>query len=250
MTVYFAMVLVMTHKRSTTPLANKNMINLLLVSANLELRRSCRDDVGIGVRRSTSALAEKELYAVLAIGEGIVLASLGLELEVDLVNVRLLALDELSGNNGIGIIGRSDFYSNLASSSSVDDLINHLQVEGGTDGALLRGNRNIQDIGSSVGSNGAEVKLLTDVNGVGIGIINQLNENLDSDIVTKQVTNGRFNGVVEEPTKVTTRAYHSSIGNDVDEILNRLIHKINANRAQVQARAWGGAAIDRKGNGL
>lgn len=140
------------------------------------------------------SLADSEEGRVFSSGPGFVLRLLSLDLELDGVISGLDGLDEFTIAKGFSVSRWVNFDVDLTSSGFVEDGEVQSEGEGGSEVATDGGDVGVVD-GDSSDTVGASSELFADEDGVGVDVVEELDEFVNSDNVAKNVANAGFNGV-------------------------------------------------------
>lgn len=182
---------------------------------------------------SARSLADGGNNTVLSRVERIILSRLGLQLANDLVQTRSLRNNELSHVKGLRAIAWVNLDDNLSNSSGVGDLVDHLNVEGGSLRTLGRVYGDALDGASSVVVVRAQVDLNTDPEGIRVStkkplarrgiiavLLDEVSKLHDSDDVANDVTDFSLPGLVKVAADGSTATEDSNVGDDLNELVD------------------------------
>jgi len=152
------------------------------------------------VRREARSLADGEEGGVSSSGPGFVLGLLSLDLELDGVVSGLDGFDEFAIAKGFSVARWVNFDVDFTSSGLVDDGEVEGEREGGSESSdlWLDGGAVDDNISNTVRA-GSE--LFADEDGIGVDVVEELDEFVNSDDVAKNVANAGFKRVGQKAAK-------------------------------------------------
>jgi len=140
-------------------------------------------------------------------------------------------LDDGTVGQGLSVVAwGNDFEEDFTGSGFLDDGVLNRESESVSD---------LSDWGRSIGrvdddftnTMGASSDLLADEYGIGVDDVKELDEFINANNVAKKIAKGTFNRVREERAESTAASKDTTVGDDFDQLLESLIHEINARLA-------------------
>jgi len=161
-----------------------------------------------------AAFADGKDDGVISWGEGVAFAGFGLHREWCLVWAWGEVLDDDSVGQWFGFAAwGEDFDHDLTSSGFVGDGVVEGEGEGSTDGSDLRGGIGTSNV-DSTNTVWALSEFLAVEDWIGVNIVENLDEFVDSDNITKEITNCSFGLVGESTAKSSAGSNNTTVGND------------------------------------
>lgn len=133
---------------------------------------------------------------------------------------------------------RDNSERNFTSTSLVKDSEEGSNVEGGTLGTSLGlddGSVKLSASGGGTVIDGAEFDFLAQPDGVQISLLDQFNKGLDTNSITNQIAsqNSQLAKVGDIVAQSRAGTNNANIQDDIQQLVNSLVHNVDASRAQV-----------------
>ena len=202
-------------------------------------------DLRAWVVGTTFSLADSKLGSVLTswpLLSLLILGWLSLSLEVNVVNVWLKASESFGSSNNVS--GRVlDGNNELSASGLVGDLKVGLEVNSSSSVNWVWGGIEVGEVGGSVRGSVANGEQLASIEWVEVDLAQDLNESIDSDNVAQQAADLSNSWVWQQTAQGSATSDNTSVGNNLDEVVDGLFDEGNAGRAQVKLQVRVGLKV-------
>ena len=196
-------------------------------------------DLGVGVVGSALSLADGKLGDVVSLRpllSSLLLGWLGLDLEVDAVDVRLEASEDLAASDDVAL-RVLDGEDKLSVSAGLGDAERGREVDLGVPVSWVRADVEAGEVGGTSLSWVADGEELAGVEGVQVDLAQDLDEHVDSDDVAKKGADLSEGLVWEHAAKGAAASDDASVGNNLDEVVDGLGNEGDAGWAEVES-SW------------
>merc|ERR1719158_1625296 len=141
-----------------------------------------------------------------------------------------LGKDGAARSKGLGIRGHDD-NDELASGNLVGHSVGQVDGKLGSLGSRLGRDGELGNVGGGGGRVRAQLDLLADVDRIGVGLLQKLGELLNSGNLAHNVANGGQGLGRQQTADLGASASDSDLGDDLNELVESLAHKLGAGRA-------------------
>jgi len=183
-------------------------------------------DTRVGVFVKTITLADLNLDSVGSSSE----VGVGLDIPLNVVLTGGLSVVDLLITLSLTTRG-DDGNSEETRASSVGDGVQSLDLEGGSDGTRRGGHSDGGEGDSSSINLGAGVELLAVPDGIGVSLVNDVNELLDSNKIAKEVASNIEDSVGDKVAQVVTSSNNTTVQDLIEQNVKSLVHNLEANIA-------------------
>jgi len=149
----------------------------------------------------------------------------GLYLEGQLILADGDSVGELLSALGLSV-GGNEVNNDETRASGVGDLVLGSDGEGGSNGSRLGGRGDTSERSSSASNLGAGVELLAVPDGIGVSMVDDLDELLNSNIVADKVASNIKNLAGEEVAELSTSTHNSTVQELIEQVVEALIHEV------------------------
>ena len=174
--------------------------------------------------------------------EGLILRRLSLELELVSVETRSQVEDHTTITEGV-TLRRVDLEDDFTSTDGVGDLQSNEDVESVALLTRLGGDGESSHVGLGVVIDSAEAELFANPDGIGISIINELNELFNTNNVAEHVAASGQDLVGQVRAETSAATNNTNVSNDVQELVNSLVHEGNAETAKLNLGLGGNLGV-------
>ena len=206
-------------------------------------------DTTVGVLVGAVTLAYGHLNLVGTSGPGLLLAGLGGDLPGNVVRAGSLSLSELRVTKR-HVLRRLDENAQETRTGGLNDLVDDSHGEFGSSRARSRGDDGLGDVNNSTVDFSAHIENLANVNWVGILIVDDIDERLNSNVIANKVADDRLDLVGELLANSATAANDTTVQDDLEKLVDGVVHEANASGAQVQSGRLNGLLENRNGTDL
>jgi len=190
-------------------------------------------DTRVGVVTSAIALADGHLDLIGASGPRLLLGWLGVEFPRDGVRADVLALVELAVAHW-HVLWWLNIDAQEAWTDGLDDLVDDSEGEFGSLWSLWWRDDRAGDVDDTASDDWAHVELLADENGVWVLVVDEVEERLNADIIANEVATDLLDLVWQLTAESAARADDSTVQNDLQQLVDGVVHELNAERTQVK----------------
>ena len=201
------------------------------------------DVIDFGVRVVGSALSLADSHLSNVVTRWPLLTALwlwlSLDLEVNVVDVWLKSSEDVSSSNDVTsrVLDGKD---HLSAASGVGDAQSSVEVNRGVSVSRVRVGSEAGEVGSTVIGGVANGHQLASIEWVQVNLTENLDEHVNSNNVAQQGANFTQGWVWQQSAESTAASDNTSVGNNLNKVVDGLGHKGDASWAEVKANFWSG----------